>query len=41
MNLMGHLSARAARVYLHAREERNRQLAGTLDRTARRELETV
>ena len=41
MNRMGHFSTRAARVHLHAREERNRQLAGTLDKTARRELETV
>ena len=29
---------RAARVYLHAREERDRQLASTLDKMARREL---
>jgi hypothetical protein len=35
---MGHSSTRAARVYLHAREERDRQLASTLDKMARREL---
>ena len=29
---------RAARVYLHAREERDHQLAATLDKMARREL---
>jgi hypothetical protein len=29
---------RAARVYLHAREQRDRQLATTLDKMARREL---
>jgi integrase len=38
MNRMGHSSTRAARVYLHAREERDRQLASTLDKMARREL---
>ena len=38
MNRMGHSSTRAARVYLHAREERDRQLANTLDKMARREL---
>ena len=38
MNRMGHSSTRAARVYLHAREERDRQLAATLDKMARREL---
>jgi integrase len=38
MNRMGHSSTRAARVYLHAREERDRQLASALDRMARREL---
>jgi integrase len=38
MNRMGHSSTRAARVYLHAREERDRQLATTLDKMARREL---
>jgi integrase len=34
---MGHSSTRAARVYLHARQERDRQLAATLDKMARRE----
>jgi hypothetical protein len=38
MTRMGHSSTRAARVYLHAREERDRQLASTLDKMARREL---
>jgi integrase len=38
MNRMGHSSTQAARVYLHAREERDRQFAGTLDKMARREL---
>jgi hypothetical protein len=38
MNRMGHSSTRAARVYLHAREERDRQLATTLDKMVRREL---
>ena len=38
MNRMGHSSTRAARVYLHAREERDRQLAATLDKMVRREL---
>jgi hypothetical protein len=37
MNRMGHSSTRAARVYLHAREERDRQLASTLDKMVRRE----
>jgi hypothetical protein len=41
MNRMDHSSTRAARVYLHAREERCCQLASTHDKTARRELETV
>jgi hypothetical protein len=35
---MGHSSTRAARIYLHAREERERQLAVTLDEMAEREL---
>jgi hypothetical protein len=30
--------ARAAMVYLHARDERDQQLAASLDRMARREL---
>jgi hypothetical protein len=38
MNRMGHSSTRAARIYLHTREEREQQLAATLDRMARREL---
>jgi hypothetical protein len=38
MTRMGHSSTRAARVYLHAREERDRQLAEMLGRMARREL---
>jgi integrase len=38
MSRMGHSSTRAARVYLHARQERDRQLAATLDKMARREL---
>ena len=38
MTRMGHSSTRAAEVYLHAREERDRQLADVLDRMARREL---
>ena len=37
-NRMGHSSARAAIVYLHARDERDQQLAAHLDRMARREL---
>jgi integrase len=39
MNRMGHSSTRAARIYLHAREERERQLVATLDKMARRELQ--
>jgi integrase len=38
MSRMGHSSTRAARVYLHASEERGQQLAATLDKMARREL---
>ena len=38
MSRMGHSSTRAARVYLHAREGRDQQLAATLDKMARREL---
>jgi hypothetical protein len=38
MGRMGYSSTRAARVYLHAREERDQQLAATLDKMARREL---
>lgn len=40
MNWMGHSSTRAARIYLHTREEREQQLAATLDRMARRQLKT-
>jgi len=36
MTRMGHSSTRAAKVYLHAREERDRHLADVLDRMARR-----
>jgi hypothetical protein len=36
---MGHSSTRAARIYLHACGERERQLAATLDKMARRELQ--
>jgi integrase len=35
MNRMGHASTRAAQVYLHARDERGRQIAETLDKMAR------
>jgi integrase len=38
MSRMGHSSIRAARVYLHAREEQDQQLAATLDKMARRGL---
>jgi integrase len=38
MNRMGHSSTRAAKVYLHARDERDRQLAAIFDKMARREL---
>jgi integrase len=38
MSRMGHSSTPVARVYLHAREERDQQLAATLDKMARREL---
>jgi integrase len=38
MTRMGHSSTRAAMVYLHARQERDRQIAATLDKMARREL---
>jgi integrase len=38
MSRMGHSSPRAAKVYLHAREERDRQLVAALDKLARREL---
>ena len=38
MNRMGHSSTRAARIYLHTRQEREQQLAAALDRMVRREL---
>ncbi|MGI5166399.1 tyrosine-type recombinase/integrase [Spirillospora sp. CA-253888] len=38
MNRMGHSSTRAAKVYLHARQERGREIASTLDKLAKREL---
>jgi hypothetical protein len=41
MNRMGHSSTRAARIYLHTREEREQQLAATLDKMARRELKAA
>src|SRR6185312_6486572 len=37
MNRMGHSSTRAARLYLHTRQERDKQIAVTLDRMAKRE----
>src|SRR5262249_61417708 len=36
MNRMGHSSTRAANVYLHAREDRDQQLAATLHKMVRR-----
>ena len=38
MNRMGHSSTRAAQIYMHARDERGRQIAETLDKMAREEL---
>jgi len=38
MSRMGHSSTRAASVYLHAREDRDQQLAATLHKMVRREL---
>jgi len=38
MSRMGHSSTQAARVYLHARDERDQQLAAMFDKLARREL---
>jgi integrase len=38
MSRMGHSSTRAAQVYLHARRERDREIASTLDKMAKREL---
>ena len=41
MSRMGHSSTRAARVYLHAREERDQQLAAALDKMGPAGAETV
>jgi integrase len=38
MSRMGHSSTRAAQVYLHVRQERDQEIAATLDRMAKREL---
>lgn len=38
MSRMGHSSTRAAQVYLHARRERDREIASSLGRMAEREL---
>jgi integrase len=38
MSRMGHSSTRAAQVYLHVRQERDKEIAVTLDRMAKREL---
>lgn len=38
MNRMGRSSTRAARIYLHARQERDKQIAATLDTMVKREL---
>jgi hypothetical protein len=38
MSRIGHSSTRAAQIYLHARQERDQQIAGTLDKMAMREL---
>ena len=38
LNRMGHSATRAARIYLHTRQEREQQLAAALDRMVRREL---
>jgi hypothetical protein len=35
---MGHSSTRAARVYMHVRRERDKEIAATLDRMAKRHL---
>ena len=37
MNRMGHSSTRAARLYLHTRQERDKEIAVTLDRMAKHE----
>lgn len=38
MNRMGHSSTRAARIYLHARQERDKEIASTLGKMVAREL---
>ncbi|MFB9834876.1 hypothetical protein [Actinoallomurus acaciae] len=38
MKRMGHSSTRAARIYLHARQERDKKIASTLGKMAAREL---
>jgi hypothetical protein len=38
MSRMGHSSTRAARIYLYARQERDKEIATTLDRMVKREL---
>jgi Phage integrase family len=38
MSRMGHSSTRAARIYLHARQERDKEIAATLGKMVRREL---
>jgi integrase len=38
MNRMGHSSTRAARIYLHARQERDKEIAATLGKMVQREL---
>ena len=38
MSRMGHSSTRAARVYMHVRQERDKEIDATLDRMAKREL---
>ena len=38
MSRMGHSSTRAARIYLHARQERDKEIATTLGRMVKREL---
>jgi hypothetical protein len=40
MNRMGHASTRAAQIYLHARKERDREIASTFDKMTTRELKT-
>lgn len=38
MNRMGHSSIRAAMIYLHTRDERDREIASTMDKMVKREL---